>query len=231
MSAFIALILLLYLYLPAVSSASRPSVNFLASHSRYIFELKDANTVQYTIFIFSFDEMRLLRGGSSWFNAVDQVFEGKYFIALARWGSKEALVQEVGLFGFGDEDRSRGRFNVTDSGCRNTAYVVSALQSGQPDILVVAQQVTGSGDANIRAFFIDDGMLQLIYWQKDKENERNRIKSASTSGEKAIENAGFMVFNTFDWERSEKFRGEIENRWKFATGKRAMVLEARNSQN
>ena len=91
-------------------------------------------------------------------------------------------------------------------------WLVRAHHGGQPDILIIAQQVTGSGDANIKVFYVDHGTLYLIYCQ----NKYGDIfKNTNTSGGRAVGSLDFMTFKTYGWARSMEYTGGLETTWKF----------------
>ena len=104
----------------------------------------------------------------------------------------------------------------------NKAYVVRATGGGQPDLLIVAQQVTGGGDANIRAFFLDEGELCLIHWQNQPGET---AKFVNVSGMQPVETPGKMRFLTHGWDRSPKHSGAVEMIWKFEKSRRIMVRD------
>lgn len=213
--------LMIILVVSPIDANAKMPVSYLDYHSRYIFDMKDIKGAHYMVYIFSVDEKQLTIGKSSWFNEKDHVFKGNYSAAIIPQNSRVATTQDCKLFGFGDKDYTEGTFNANDTAFENKAYVIRSKYSGQPDILIVAQQVTGSGDANIRAFFVEDGTLYLIYWQ----NKYGSIfKFLNTNGFKAIENLGLMSFKTFGWARSMEYTGEIESIWKLDLSRRTMVF-------
>ena len=132
---------------------------------------------------------------------------------------------------FGNKEFSEGIFNISDSFYKNRAYVIRSTYDGQPDILAVAQQATGSGDSNIRTFYIDEGTLYLIYWQNNYRGEGDIFKFTNSSGFKIIENIDYMAFMTYSWANGLKYSGAVETIWKFDVSRRTMVLEKQNLLN
>ena len=211
------------LALLAASSQATASVSIpageLATRTRYVFELKDGEGRDHTVYILATNEKRVIPGTSSWFRTTDRVFRGNYFAAVLTADGKNAVLQDLALFGFGNRDSTAGTFNVDSGSPMNKAYVVRASGDGQPDILIVAQQVTGGGDANIRAFFIDEGELCLIYWQ-NQPGETSKM--LNVSGMQPVETAGKLRFLTHGWDRSPKHSGEAKTIWKFEKSGRIM---------
>ncbi len=220
----LCMVFMLLMSISAISSVYASTsipISYLDYHSRYTFDMKDIKGTHYMVYIFSDDEKQLPIGKNSWFSEKDQVFKGNYSTAIVSQHSRVATTQDCKLFGFGNKDYTEGTFNTNDTAFKNKAYVIRSKYSGQPDILVVAQQVTGSGDANIRAFFVEDGTLYLIYWQ----NKYGSIfKSINTNGFKAIENLDAMSFKSFEWARSMEYTGELEDKWKLDLSRRTMVF-------
>ena len=162
----------------------------LAPRTRYMFEMKDGEGRDHTVYILATNEKRVIPGTSSWFRTTDRVFRGNYFAAVLTADGKNAVLQNLALFGFGNRDSTAGTFNLDGGSAMNKAYVVRASGDGQPDLLIVAQQVTGGGDANIRAFFIDEGELCLIYWQNQPGET---AKFVNVSGMQPVETTGDCV--------------------------------------
>ena len=202
----------------ATASVSIPAGE-LAPRTRYVFEMKDGEGRDHTVYILATNEKRVIPGSSSWFKTTDRVFHGNYFAAVLSADGKNAVLQSVALFGFGNRDSTAGTFNLDGGSAMNKAYVVWASGDGQPDLLIVAQQVTGGGDANIRAFFIDEGELSLIHWQNQPGEN---AKFVNVSGMQPVETAGRLLFRTHGWDRSPKHSGAVEMIWKFEKSGRIM---------
>ena len=203
---------------PATASVSIPAGE-LAQRTRYVFQMKDDEGRDHTVYILATNEKRVIPGTSSWFITTDRVFRGNYFAAVLTADGKNAVLQNLALFGFGNRDSTAGTFNLDGGSAMNKAYVVRASGEGQPDLLIVAQQVTGGGDANIRAFFLDAGQLCLIYWQ----NQQGEFtKFINVSGMQPVETAGKLLFRTHGWDRSPKRSGAVEKIWKFEKSRRIM---------
>ena len=207
--------------LPANANVSIPAGE-LAQRTRYVFEMKDGEGQDHTVYILATNEKRVIPGTSSWFRTTDRVFRGNYFAALLTADGKNAVLQNLALFGFGNRDSTAGTFNVDGGSAMNKAYVVRASDDGQPDLLIVAQQVTGGGDANIRAFFLDEGELCLIHWQNQPGET---AKFVNVSGMQPVETAGRLIFLTHGWDRSPKHSGAVEIIWKFEKSRRRMERE------
>ena len=204
--------------LPANANVSIPAGE-LAQRTRYVFEMKDGEGQDHTVYILATNEKRVIPGTSSWFRTTDRVFRGNYFAALLTADGKNPVLQNLALFGFGNRDSTAGTFNVDGGSAMNKAYVVRASGDRQPDLLIVAQQVTGGGDANIRAFFLDEGELCLIHWQN---HPGETAKMVNVSGMQPVETAGRLLFLTHGWERSPKHSGAVEMIWKFEKSRRTM---------
>lgn len=207
--------------LPANANVSIPAGE-LAQRTRYVFEMKDGEGQDHTVYILATNEKRVIPGTSSWFRTTDRVFRGNYFAALLTADGKNPVLQNLALFGFGNRDSTAGTFNVDGGSAMNKAYVVRASDDGQPDLLIVAQQVTGGGDANIRAFFLDEGELCLIHWQNQPGEA---AKFVNVSGMQPVETAGRLIFLTHGWDRSPKHSGAVEIIWKFEKSRRRMERE------
>ena len=206
---------------PATASVSIPAGE-LAQRTRYVFEMKDGEGQDHTVYILAPNEKRVISGTSSWFRTTDRVFRGYYFAALLTADGKNAVLQNLALFGFGNRDSTAGTFNLDGGSAMNKAYVVRASGDGQPDLLIVAQQMTGGGDANIRAFFLDEGELCLIHWQNQPGET---AKFVNVSGMQPVETAGRLIFLTHGWDRSPKHSGAVEIIWKFEKSRRIMVRD------
>ena len=202
----------------ATASVSIPAGE-LPQRTRYVFEMKDDEGWNHTVYILATNEKRVIPGTSSWFRTTDRVFRGNYFAAVLTADGKNAVLQNLALFGFGNRDSTAGTFNLDGGSAMNKAYVVRATGDGQPDLLIVAQQVTGGGDANIRAFFIDEGQLCLIHWQNQPGESAIFV---NVSGMQPVETAGNLLFRTHGWDRSPKYSGAVEIIWKFEKSKRIM---------
>ena len=220
------ILIMVGLALLAFSSLANASVSIpvgeLAQRTRYVFEMKDVEGRDHTVYILATNEKRVIPGTSSWFRTTDRVFRGNYFAAVLTADGKNAVLQKLALFGFGNRDSTAGTFNVDGGSAMNKAYVVRASDDGQPDLLIVAQQVTGGGDANIRAFFLDEGELCLIHWQNQLGET---AKFVNVSGMQPVEAAGNLLFRTHGWERGPQFFGEEIMIWKYKESKRIMVRE------
>ena len=203
---------------PATANVSIPAGE-LEQRTRYVFQMKDDEGRDHTVYILATNEKRVIPGTSSWFRTTDRVFRGNYFAAVLTADGKNAVLQSLALFGFGNRDSTAGTFNLDGGSAMNKAYVVRASGDGQPDLLIVAQQVTGGGDANIRAFFIDEGQLCLIHWQ-DPPGET--AKMVNVSGMQPVETAGKLRFLTHGWDRNSKHSGAVEMIWKFEKSRRIM---------
>ena len=203
---------------PATASVSIPAGD-LATRTRYVFEMKDGEGRDHTVYILATNEKRVIPGTNSWFRTTDRVFQGNYFAAVLTADGKNAVLQDLALFGFGNRDSTAGTFNLDGGSSMNKAYVVRASGDRQPDLLIVAQQVTGGGDANIRAFFIDEGQLCLIQWQNQPGET---AKMVNVSGMQPVETAGKLRFLTHGWDRSPKHSGEAKMIWKFEKSGRIM---------
>ena len=205
---------------PATASVSIPSGE-VAQRTRYVFQMKDDEGRDHTVHILATNEKRVIPGTSSWFRTTDRVFRGNYFAAVLTADGKNAVLQNLALFGFGNRDSTAGTFNLDGGSAMNKAYVVRASGDGQPDLLIVAQQVTGGGDANIRAFYLDEGELCLIHWQNQPGEA---AKFVNVSGMQPVETPGKMRFLTHGWERSPKHSGEAKRLWRFDLLNRKMML-------
>ena len=203
---------------PAAANVSIP-VGELEQWTRYVFQMKDDESRDHTVYILATNEKRVIPGASSWFRTTDRVFRGNYFAAVLTADGKNATLQNLALFGFGNRDSTAGTFNLDGGSDMNKAYVVRASGDGQPDLLIVAQQVTGGGDANIRAFFLDEGELCLIHWRNQPGESENFVNA---SGMQPVETAGMLLLLTHGWERSPKHSGAVEKIWKFEKFKRTM---------
>ena len=203
---------------PATASVSIPSGE-VAQRTRYVFQMKDDEGRDHTVYILATNEKRVIPGTSSWFRTTDRVFRGNYFAAVLTADGKNAVLQNLALFGFGNRDSTAGIFNLDGGSAMNKAYVVRASGDGQPDLLIVAQQMTGGGDANIRAFFLDEGELCLIHWQNQPGEA---AKFVNVSGMQPVETAGRLIFLTHGWDRSPKHSGAVEMIWKFEKSGRTM---------
>lgn len=203
---------------PGAANVSIPAGE-LEQRTRYVFQMKDGEGRGHTVYILATNEKRVSPGTSSWFRTTDRVFRGNYFAAVLTADGKDAALQNLALFGFGNRDSTAGTFNVDGGSYMNKAYVVPASVDGQPDLLIVAQQVTGGGDANIRAFFLDEGDLCLIYWQNQQGES---AKFFNVSGMQPAETAGRLLFLTHGWDRRPKHSGEVEKIWKFEKSRRIM---------
>ena len=208
----------------ATASVSIPAGE-LAQRTRYVFEMKDSEGRDHTVYILATNEKRVIPGTSSWFKTTDRVFRGNYIAAVLTADEKNAVLQNLALFGFGNRDSTAGTFNLDGGSAMNKAYVVRASGDGQPDLLIVAQQVTGGGDANIRAFFIDEGQLCLIHWQNQPGET---AKMVNVSGIQPVETAGKLLFLTHGWERSPQHSGAVEMIWKFEKSRKTMEVEKTN---
>mgnify|MGYP003608915017 CR=1 FL=1 len=209
---------------PANANVSIPAGE-LAQRTRYVFEMKDGEGRDHTVYILATNEKRVIPGTSSWHRTTDRVFRGNYFAAVLTADGKNAVLQNLALFGFGNRDSTAGTFNVDGGSAMNKAYVVRATGDGQPDLLIVAQQVTGGGDANIRAFFIDDEELCLIHWQTQPGET---AKMLNVSGIQPVETAGKLRFLMHGWERGPKHSGAVEMIWKFEKYRKTMEVEKTN---
>ena len=211
------------LALLAFSSLAAANVSIpageLEQRTRYVFQMKDDEGRDHTVYILATNEKRVIPGISSWFRTTDRVFRGNYFAAVLTADGKNATLQNLALFGFGNRDSTAGTFNLDGGSAMNKAYVVRATGDGQPDLLIVAQQVTGGGDANIRAFFLDEGELCLIHWQNQLGET---AKFVNVSGMQPVEAAGNLLLLTHGWERSPKHSGAVEMIWKFEKSRRTM---------
>ena len=178
---------------PATANVSIPAGE-LAQRTRYVFEMKDGEGREHTVYILATNEKRLPSGSGSWFRTTDRVFRGNYFAAVLTADGKNATLQNLALFGFGNRDSTQGTINASGDDYKNKAYVVRATGDNEPDLLIVAQQVTGGGDANIRAFFIDEGELCLVYWQNQYGQAGDADKFTNVDGLKAVESVGNLTF-------------------------------------
>ena len=214
------------LALLAFSSLAAANVSIpageLEQRTRYVFQMKDDEGRDHTVYILATNEKRVIPGTSSWFRTTDRVFRGNYFAAVLTADGKNAVLQNLALFGFGNRDSTAGIFNLDGGSAMNKAYVVRASGDGQPDLLIVAQQMTGGGDANIRAFFLDEGELCLIHWQNQPGET---AKFVNVSGMQPVETAGRLIFLTHGWDRSPKHSGAVEIIWKFEKSRRRMERE------
>ena len=204
---------------PATANVSIPAEE-LGQRTRYVFEMKDGEGREHTVYILATNEKRLIPGTSSWFRTTDRVFRGNYFAAVLTADGKNATMQNLALFGFGKRDSTQGTINASDGDYKNKAYVVRATDDGEPDILIVAQQVTGGGDANIRAFFIDEGALCLICWQNHYGQADDADKFTNVDGLKAVESVGNLTFRTHSRARGPKNSGVEQTIWKFEKSRR-----------
>ena len=205
---------------PATASVSIPAGD-LATRTRYVFEMKDGEGRDHTVYIMATTEKRVIPGTSSWFKTTDRVFRGNYFAAVLTADGKNAVLQNLALFGFGNRDSTAGTFNLDGGSAMNKVYVVRASGDGQPDLLIVAQQVTGGGDANIRAFFIDEGQLCLIHWQNQPGET---AKMVNVSGMQPVETTGRWRFLIHGWERGPQHSGAAKSLWRFDLRNRKMIL-------
>ena len=206
---------------PVTANVSIPAGE-LAQRTRYVFEMKDSEGREHTVCILATNEKRLPPGYGSWFRTTDRVFRGNYFAAVLTADGKNAMMQNLALFGFGNRDSTQGTINASGDDYKNKAYVVRATGDGEPYLLIVAQQVTGGGDANIRAFFIDEGALCVIYWQNQYGKAGDADKFTNVDGLKAVESAGEMTFRTHSRARGPKYSGAEQTNWKFEKSRRIM---------
>ncbi|MBP2655097.1 MAG: hypothetical protein H6Q73_2666 [Firmicutes bacterium] len=219
--SILIIILLILSAVSCVNANSKIAVSYLAYHSRYALNMKDISGKRYMVYIFSTDEKKLPSGVRTWFNETDQVFRGNYYAAIAAHNGKVAVRQNNTLFGFEEKDCRKGTLNICDTAYKNRAYVVRSKYEGQPDILIVTQQLTGNGDANIRAFYVENGSLHLINWQN---NAGAILKFTSTSGINAVKNLESLIYKTDGWVRSVEYTGRSETTWKFDQARRTMVF-------
>ena len=210
---------------PATANVSIPAGE-LAQRTRYVFEMKDSEGREHTVYILATNEKRLPPGSGSWFRTTDRVFRGNYFAAVLTADGKNATLQNLALFGFGNRDSTLGTINASGDDYKNKAYVVRATGDNEPDLLIVAQQVTGGGDANIRAFFIDEGALCLVYWQNQYGQAGDADKFTNVDGLKAVEPVGKMTYQTQSRARGPKNSGVEQTIWKFEKSKRMMMGES-----
>lgn len=209
---------------PATANVSIPAGE-LAQRTRYVFEMKDSEGREHTVYILATNEKRLPPGSGSWFRTTDRVFRGNYFAAVLTADGKNATMQNLALFGFGNRDSTKGTINASGDDYKNKAYVVWATGDNEPDLLIVAQQVTGGGDANIRAFFIDEGALCLIYWQNQYGQADDVDKFTNVDGLKAVESIGNLTFRTHSQARGTKHSGAEQKNWKLEKSRRIMERE------
>ena len=207
---------------PATANVSIPAGE-LAQRTRYVFEMKDSEGRKHAVYILATNEKRLPPDSGAWFRTDDQVFRGNYFAAGLTADRKNATMQNLALFGFGNRDSTLGTINASGDDYKNKAYVVRATGDNEPDLLIVAQQVTGGGDANIRAFFIDEGALCLVYWQNQYGQAGDADKFTNVDGLKAVKYAGEMKFITYGWQRGANPSGTVELAWKFDLSRRIMM--------
>ena len=206
---------------PATANVSIPAGE-LAQRTRYVFEMKDGEGREHTVYILATNEKRLPPGSGSWFRTTDRVFRGNYFAAILTADGKNATMQNLALFGFGNRDSTRGTINASGDDYKNKAYVVRTTGDNESDLLIVAQQVTGGGDANIRAFFIDEGALCLVYWQNRYGQAGDADKFTNVDGLKAVESAGHLTYRTHSRARGPKYSGAEQTIWKFEKSRRIM---------
>ena len=206
---------------PATANVRIPAEE-LAQRTRYVFEIKDGEGREHTVYILATNEKRLPPGSGSWFRTTDRVFRGNYFAAILTADGKNATMQNLALFGFGNRDSTRGTINASGDDYKNKAYVVRTTGDNESDLLIVAQQVTGGGDANIRAFFIDEGALCLVYWQNRYGQAGDADKFTNVDGLKAVESAGHLTYRTHSRARGPKYSGAEQTIWKFEKSRRIM---------
>jgi len=206
---------------PATANVSIPAEE-LGQRTRYVFAMKDGEGREHTVYVLATNEKRLIPGTSSWFRPTDRVFRGNYFAAVLTADGNNATLQNLALFGFANRDSTQGTINASGDDYKNKSYVVRATGDNEPDLLIVAQQVTGGGDANIRAFFIDEGALCLIYWQNQYGKAGDADKFTNVDGLKAVESVGNLTFRTHSRARGPKHSGAEQTIWKFEKSRRIM---------
>lgn len=206
---------------PATANVSIPAGE-LEQRTRYVFEMKDSEGREHTVYILATNEKRLPPGSGSWFRTTDRVFRGNYFAAILTADGKNATMQNLALFSFGNRDSTQGTINASGDDYKNKAYVVRTTGDNEPDLLIVAQQVTGGGDANIRAFFIDEGALCLVYWQNHYGQADDADKLTNVDGLKAVESVGDLTFRTHSRTQGPKDSGVEQTIWKFEKSRRIM---------
>ena len=215
----ITLALLLLLAMPVVVSAQTIPILDLNLHSRYTFSMADAQKNRHLVYVFSENEQRM-QPGAAWSTSQDVVFNGEYLAVVARPGDQYGVVQDESLL-WNSEKRHQLTFNISATNFRNRAYVLRSNYPGQPDLLLIFQQMTGSGDAALKAYFMDKGSLKLIQWQ----NKWGRLVNTSgTSGSKPLENTGFLTYKASDWARSVEYSGGIETIWQLDLASKTMFF-------
>jgi hypothetical protein len=130
-------------------------------------------------------------------------------------------VQEVSLFGFNQQEYTKGVFDIDDNSLRNAAYVVQSKFSGQPDILVVSQRQAASA-ADMRAFIIDDGALCPVEWQWPGGRTSKRL---DTSGGRFTALSS-LTFESHGWARSIENTGPVDIIWWFDIARRVFVFDS-----
>lgn len=211
--------ILFFLIMPVIASAQTIPILDLNLHSRYTFSMVDAQKNRHLVYIFSENEQRM-QPGAAWSTPQDVVFNGEYLAVVARPGDQYGVVQDESLLR-NSEKRPKLTFNISATNFRNRAYVLRSNYQGQPDLLLIFQQMTGSGDASLKAYCMDNGSLQRIKW-KDKWGRL--VNSGGTSGSKPLENTGFLTYKASDWARSIEYSGGIETIWQLDLASKTMFF-------
>lgn len=218
-------IVMLFVFTSQIFATNAPQLltNELDYASRYIFSMKDTSGIPCKVYIVPLNESTF--NNWVWANKSDKVVKGEYVVFLAKT-SNIATAQKSYLFGAFGKNLLEGIFNLTKNSFQNRAFVVSNPSSKGPDILFVAQQVTGSGDASIRAFYIDSNILKIIHW---KNGDGQLLNNYFSDGNHPIyfnDTGDIMIPG---WVRSTKYRGGILSSWKFSYEQQAFIFKEQHN--
>ncbi len=200
-----------------LASAEQISIGAADAYSRYVFDMKDIHGTHFTLYLLAPNEQRVT--GHTWFGNHSRVFKGSYKAAIAAPGSSRAATQAVTLFGIEDEGWTEGIFDMDDDSLQNSAYMVRATNQGEPDILVVTQRMYATSSV-MRAFFIADGELNLIYWQS---LGGDLSRGMGTSAGYPLTRTDELTFQTRTHVRSMAFTGYIYYAWKLDPARRTFI--------
>lgn len=193
--------------------------NKLDYNSRYIFQLNSTDGQPYKVYIVPLKEVR--QTDYAWANKSEHVVTGEYVPLVAKTSNADAILQEIYLFGLFNKNSINGTFNLNKTSYQNRAFVVSG-KNNNPDILFVAQQVTGSGDAAIRGFYIDaSGSLKIIYW---KNNDGQLLNSTYIDGFHQIKYDNNNLFIP-GWSRNSEYSGGTLTTWTFYPDQQTCIFK------
>ena len=192
-------------------SNSHSASNAAPSGVRYAFEMKDSKGFKYYVHIFSKDERPVDSGKRSWFGASRQVFQGEYFVSIARNKERTGGTFEGMLFPSYNPIESI--FDLEDNDRKlNSAYVVDG-NSGQPDVLVVSQRQAATSGWLV-AYVIDGGVLYPMTFALS-----DGVKSVKIESHTPFRAVGPNVFHSSAWsnailESGADRRGGIYYTWR-----------------